>query len=105
MVAGRKTGLVVSAALLTCASLALASGDHSLVEFPRLNGELDDSPRFQRAVDACRGGGLLSVPAGEYSLSRTLFVTNLCSVELSPGARIRAVAEIELIAGYAEVVG
>ena len=69
--------------------------DCSIVEFPRLRGERDDAPRFQRAVDACRGGGVLSVPSGNYTFAKTLFVTNLCSVELSAGARIKAVAEME----------
>lgn len=88
-------GKVAVMALLAAASAALAAGDHVIGEFPRLDGETDDAPRFQRAVDACRGGGLLSVPGGDYTFARTLFVTNLCSVELSPGARIKAVAEMD----------
>ena len=74
---------------------ASAVSDHSIAEFPRLAGETDDAPRFQRAIDACYGGGLLTVPGGNYTISRTVFVTNLCSVEMSPGARIKAVAEMD----------
>jgi hypothetical protein len=74
---------------------AQAVQDCSIVDFPRLKGERDDAPRFQRAVDACRGGGVLSVPSGNYTFAKTLFVTNLCSVELSAGARIKAVAKME----------
>lgn len=70
---------------------ALAATDHVLTEFPRLAGETDDTPRFQRAVDACYGGGLLTVPSGDYEFASTLYVTNLCSVQLSPAAVIRAV--------------
>ena len=77
------------------ASEAFAISDHSLTEFPRLAGETDDAPRFQRAVDACYGGGLLTVPSGNYTLAQTVFVTNLCSIEMSPGARIKAVAEMD----------
>ena len=70
---------------------ALAATDHVLTDFPRLAGETDDTPRFQRAVDACYGGGLLTVPSGDYEFASTLYVTNLCSVQLSPAAVIRAV--------------
>ena len=83
--------------ILAVAVVALGAGglsaatDHSLAEFSRRTGETDDSPRFQRAVDACRGGGELSVPAGEYAFARTVFVTNLCNVKMSPAATIRAV--------------
>ena len=83
----------IAAAL--AAMSAFGVSDHSIAEFPRLSGESDDAPRFQRAVDACYGGGLLTVPGGNYTLSRTVFVTNLCSVEMSPGARIKAVAEMD----------
>ena len=76
-------------------SAAFGISDHSILEFPRLAGETDDAPRFQRAVDACYGGGLLSVPSGEYTLARTVFVTNLCSIEMSPVARIKAVAKMD----------
>ena len=93
--------LAAGAAVLVFASLPSADAaefavsDHSIAQFPRLAGETDDAPRFQRAVDACRGGGLLTVPGGNYTLSHTVFVTNLCSVEMSPGARIKAVAEMD----------
>ena len=90
----RKNALSLVAATL-CAVSAYAVSDHSITEFPRLTGETDDTPRFQRAVDACYGGGLLSVPGGNYALARTVFVTNLCSIEMSPGARIKAVAEMD----------
>ena len=46
---------------LTGALSVAAATDHSVDEFPRLAGEADDAPRFQRAVDACRGGGLLTI--------------------------------------------
>ena len=78
-----------------CAFAASAVSDHSIVEFPRIGGETDDAPRFQRAVDACRGGGLLTVPGGCYTLAQTVFVTNLCSIEMSPGAHVKAVADMD----------
>ena len=86
--------VVLSVAAL-CAFAAFAVSDHSITEFPRLAGETDDAPRFQRAVDACYGGGLLTVPGGNYTIARTVFETDLCSVEMSPGARIKAVAEMD----------
>ena len=81
-----------------CALMAVAAcavADHSIAEFPRLAGEMDDAPRFQRAVDACCGGGVLTVPGGDYTLARTVFVTNLCSIEMSAGAYVKAVAEMD----------
>ena len=80
------------AAFLSLSVLSVfAVSDHSLSEFPRFPGETDDAPRFQRAVDACRGGGLLTVPSGKYEFASTLYITNLCSVQMSPAAIIRAV--------------
>ena len=81
--------------LICSVSAVFAVSDHSIAEFPRMAGETDDAPRFQRAVDACRGGGLLSIPGGNYTLARTVFVTNLCSIEMSPGSRIKAVADMD----------
>lgn len=86
---------VASLAGVLCVAAAFGVSDHSVSEFPRLAGETDDAPRFQRAVDACYGGGLLTVPGGNYAFARTLYVTNLCSIEMSPGARIKAVAEMD----------
>ena len=63
-----KLTLAVSA-LLPLAAVLSASGvqDNSLKQFPRLPGETDDAPRFQRAVDACRGGGVLCVQYDYFS--------------------------------------
>ena len=47
----RTKALSLAAATL-CAVSAYAVSDHSITEFPRLAGETDDAPRFQRAVDA-----------------------------------------------------
>ena len=81
----------VFAVAIFAAFASWAVSDHSVDEFPRIVGETDDAPRFQRAVDACRGGGLLTVPSGNYQFASTLHVTNLCSVKLAPAAVIRAV--------------
>ena len=81
----------VFAVVIFAAFASWAVSDHSVDEFPRIVGETDDAPRFQRAVDACRGGGLLTVPSGNYQFASTLHVTNLCSVKLAPAAVIRAV--------------
>ena len=85
--------ILATAAFASIASLAVS--DHSIAEFPRLAGETDDAPRFQRAVDACCGGGVLTVPSGDYTLARTVSVTNLCSIEMSAGAYVKAVAEMD----------
>ena len=90
-----KMKVISAIAAMLAATVAFGVSDHSITEFPRLAGETDDAPRFQRAVDACYGGGLLTVPGGNYTLARTVFVTNLCSIEMSPGARIKAIAEMD----------
>ena len=81
-------------AAMLATTVAFGVSDHSIVDFQRLEGETDDAPRFQRAVDACCGGGVLTVPSGDYTLAQTVFVTNLCSVEMSAGAYVKAVAEM-----------
>ena len=85
---------LTAAALAAWTAAALAVEDHSLKEFPRLAGETDDAPRFQRAVDACTGA-VLTVPGGEYVFAKTVMVTNLCSIEMSPSVLIKAIAEME----------
>ena len=86
-----KNAFLIVAGLLVSVAPVCAATDHSLTDFPRLAGETDDTPRFQRAVDACYGGGLLTVPSGDYEFASTLYVTNLCSVRMSPASIIRAV--------------
>jgi len=41
----------------------------SLVDFPRVNPEVVDTPRVQRAVDSMTNGGVLFSPAGTYLIS------------------------------------
>ena len=86
--------LIVLTILLSVLQSMAGRCDHSLDEFPRQYGERDDAPRFQRAIDACTGG-VLTVPGDDYEIARTLYVTNLCSIELSPSAYVRAVAEMD----------
>ena len=50
--------------------------DVSLADFPRLEGEVSDNGRFNRAV-AAGANGVLFVPAGVYELNETLKITNL----------------------------
>lgn len=89
-----KTKLTVVLAVLSLCAVAHAGRSHSLEEFPRLAGETDDAPRFQRAVDACTCG-LLRVPGEDYEIARTVVVTNLCSFEIEPSAVIRASARMD----------
>lgn len=64
--------------------------DHSLDEFPRLAGEVDDTARFQRAVNATPAG-VLMVPRGEYRISSPIRALNRCSFDLNKNAILRAV--------------
>ena len=75
-----------------------AAADHSLSEFPRANGEYDDSARLQRAVDATPGG-VLHIPAGVYLVSSTatVSITNLCSLDMNKSAILRAVKSMPFV--------
>ena len=76
--------------------LADESGDSCLADFQRREGETDDSARFQRAVDATPSG-VLSVPRGLYLISKTILVTNRCSLALNKTAVLRAVKPMDYI--------
>ena len=43
--------------------------DNHLSSFPRLIGEVDDSARIQRAIDAT-ANGILCIPKGTYEMTR-----------------------------------
>lgn len=77
----------------------MISADASLADFPRNAGEIDDSPRFARAVAACPSG-VLYVPAGIYELASTLEIKNLCSLELHKSAVLRAVRSLDFLVVY-----
>ena len=88
----RNVGAVVCAVCLVQHAFA----DGSLDAFPRLEGETDDAPRFQRAVNATPSG-VLSVPAGLYTIGSPIVVTNLCSLSMNKSAKLRAVVEMDFV--------
>ena len=85
--------LILAAAVAGWCNL---NADHALGEFPRLKGEADDSARLQRAVNAT-SSGVLRVPAGIYTLSVPLTITNFCSLEMNKSAVLRAVNEMPFV--------
>lgn len=90
---------LLAAALAASVSLLgepLRNTDHSLDEFPRLEGERDDAPRIQRAVDASPSG-VLRIGPGIYNIASMVNVTNLCSIEMNKSAVLRAVAEMPYV--------
>ncbi len=74
----------------------LVGADLSLSDFPRLDGETDDSPRLARAVAKCPSG-VLYVPAGVYEIASPVVVDNLCSLLLHKSAILRAVKEMDFV--------
>lgn len=74
--------------------------DTILTSFPRLNGETDDSPRIQRAIDATENG-ILCIPKGDYQIACTLYIRNRCSLDLHPAARLIAVKPMDYVLEYA----
>jgi len=70
--------------------------DATLNDFPRLDGETDDSPRLVRAIEACPSG-VLYIPAGVYEIASPIVITNLCSLLLHKSAILRAVKEMDFV--------
>lgn len=89
---------------LACALAPLAAAaslaDARLSDFPRLAGERDDAPRFRRAIDAA-ADGILEVPRGVYEIASPLVVTNRCSLDLHPAARLVATAPMDFLLTWA----
>ncbi len=81
-----------------CCLLAAVAGieDVNLRDFPRMNGESDDSPRFMRAI-AAAPDGVLAVPKGEYEIASMLYITNRCSLLMHPNAHLKAVAKMDYV--------
>lgn len=73
--------------------------DTILSDFPRLAGELDDSLRIQRAIDATPNG-ILCIPKGDYEIAKPLFIKNRCSLDMHPAARLIATEEMEFVLTY-----
>ena len=73
-----------------------AEADATLAAFSRRAGEMDDSARVQRAIDALPSG-VLYIPAGRYAIARTLVVTNMCSLLLHKNAVLAAVEPMEFV--------
>ncbi|MGN1048708.1 MAG: hypothetical protein ACI4QZ_08885 [Eubacteriales bacterium] len=73
--------------------------DNHLSDFPRLNGETNDSPRIQRAIDATPNG-ILCIPKGDYEIASPLFIKNRCSLDMHPTAKLIAVNEMDFVLTY-----
>ena len=73
--------------------------DTILTDFQRLGGEIDDSARIQRAIDATPNG-ILCIPKGDYTLAKPLFIKNRCSLDMHPAARLIATEEMEFVLTY-----
>ncbi len=73
--------------------------DNHLSNFPRLNGENDDSPRIQRAINATENG-ILCIPKGDYEIASKLYIKNRCSLDMHPAARLIATTEMDFVLEY-----
>ena len=91
----RKLYTAVLAVALT-GSLSATPYDSSLGSFPRLPGEIDDTARIQRAVDAT-SSGVLYIPKGTYEISAPVVVTNMCSLDMHKSAILRAAMKIPFV--------
>ena len=70
--------------------------DVTLVDYPRLDGERDDSARIMRAIrDAANA--VLYIPRGEYEIASPIYIGNFCSLMLHSGAHLQAVREMDYV--------
>ena len=73
--------------------------DHSLEEYPRLEGEENDDPRIRRAVSDCERG-VLYIPKGVYRIADMLVIRNCCSLRMHKSAVLKAVKEMPYVMLY-----
>ena len=73
-----------------------AEYDVNLKDYPRLAGESDDSPRFNRAISAAPNG-VLHVPKGEYDIGSMILITNRCSLSMHPAAHLVARSKMKYV--------
>lgn len=71
-------------------------GTTKLEDFPKLEGETDDTGRLQRAIDATRGG-VLNVPKGTYRISSTLTIANGCALAMHKNAVLMAIKPMDYV--------
>lgn len=92
-------GSVVFAVALMAAAAA-GSWDADVSDFPRLAGEIGDSARILRAVDAAGKGGVVWFPRGEFEIDAMLVVSNQVSFLLHKTACLKAVREMPFVLKY-----
>lgn len=73
--------------------------DTILSDFPRLAGETDDALRINRAILATPNG-ILCIPRGDYDIYSPIVITNFCSLDMHPAARLIARAEMDFLVTY-----
>lgn len=74
----------------------ILNADYSLDNYPKLNSEKDDSARLERAISECEEG-VLYIPKGIYSVSKTIAIENGCSLLMHPYAVINAVSRMDFV--------
>jgi len=71
----------------------------TLADFPRLDGETDDSPRIKRAIEECTDQKLF-IPDGVYEIAEPITIANRCSLLFQAKAVWKAVKEMEFVLTY-----
>jgi len=83
---------------------AVVINDSNVKDFPRLEGEVADSARIQRAIEAAPRG-VVTIPAGVYKIDKTIDVNNAASLNMHKSARFEAVAKMDFMLNYDGKVG
>lgn len=73
--------------------------DTVLTDYPKLPSDRSDAERIQRAIDATENG-ILCIPKGDYSIKTPLIITNRCSLQMHPAARLIAEEEMDFLLTY-----
>lgn len=71
----------------------------TLADYPRLDGETNDSPRIKRAIADCAEQKLF-IPDGVYEIAEPIVVDNRCSLLFQAKAVWKAVKEMEFVLTY-----
>lgn len=74
--------------------------DANVADFTRKSGEVGDSARILRAVEAAGKGGVVYFPRGEYAVDSMLVISNQTSLLLHKSAVLKAVKAMPFLLRY-----
>ena len=73
-----------------------------LTDYPRLEGETDDSPRIQRALDDATLRTVY-IPEGTYEIASPLIIRNQASIQMENQTVLECVKEMDFMLEWLEL--